>query len=29
VRGVLAMTIGWYIIVPPFVSAWRTVAASG
>jgi hypothetical protein len=23
--GVLAMTLGWYIIVPPFVSAWRTV----
>ena len=23
--GVLAMTIGWLIIVPPFVSAWRTV----
>jgi Domain of unknown function (DUF4234) len=23
--GVLAMTIGWWIIVPPFVSAWRTV----
>jgi hypothetical protein len=23
--GVLAMTLGWYVIVPPFVSAWRTV----
>ena len=23
--GVLAMTLGWYIIVPPFVSAWRAV----
>ena len=23
--GVVAMTIGWWIIVPPFVSAWRTV----
>jgi hypothetical protein len=23
--GVLAMTIGWWILVPPFVSAWRTV----
>jgi hypothetical protein len=23
--GVLAMTIGWWIIVPPFVSAWRAV----
>ena len=23
--GVLAMTFGWYIFVPPFVSAWRTV----
>jgi hypothetical protein len=23
--GVLAMTIGWFILVPPFVSAWRAV----
>jgi uncharacterized protein DUF4234 len=23
--GVVAMTFGWYILVPPFVSAWRTV----
>jgi hypothetical protein len=23
--GVVAMTIGWYVLVPPFVSAWRTV----
>lgn len=23
--ALLATTIGWYVIVPPFVSAWRTV----
>jgi Domain of unknown function (DUF4234) len=23
--GVLAMTLGWFILVPPFVSAWRAV----
>jgi hypothetical protein len=23
--GVIAMTFGWYVLVPPFVSAWRTV----
>jgi len=23
--GVLAMTLGWYVLVPPFVSAWRTL----
>jgi hypothetical protein len=23
--GMLAMTLGWFVLVPPFVSAWRAV----